>query len=57
VAWPASQACLPSAAVLVLELELMMMFYNFNAGHYLLLLLASVQDSVKNFLAEFVGFT
>jgi hypothetical protein len=47
VAWPVSQACLPTAAVLVLEL--VMKFY---AGHCLLLLLALVNYSVKNQLGN-----
>jgi hypothetical protein len=50
VAWPVSQACLPTAVVLVLEL--VMKFKNFYAGHCLLLLLALVNYSVKNFLTE-----
>jgi hypothetical protein len=47
VAWPVSQACLPTAAVLVLELVM-----NFYAGQCLLLLLALVNYSVKNFLTK-----
>jgi hypothetical protein len=48
VAWLVSQACLPIAAILVLEL--LMRFY---VGQCLLLLLASV----KNFLTEYVRFS
>jgi hypothetical protein len=35
----------------------MMRFQNLHAGHYMLLLLASAIDSVKNSLAELVGFS
>jgi hypothetical protein len=52
VAWPVSQACLPAAAVLVLELAV-----KFYAGQCLLLLVALVNYSVKNFLIEFVRFS
>jgi hypothetical protein len=38
-------------------LDLVMLSYSFYLGHYLLLLLASVQDSVKTCLAKFVWFT
>jgi hypothetical protein len=50
VAWPVSPACLLTAAVLVLELGIRS--YNFYVGNNMLLLLASVNYSVKNFLTE-----
>jgi hypothetical protein len=53
VSWPVSQACLHTAAVLVLVMK----FLNFYYGHCLLLLLASVKYLVKNFLTEYVGFS